>query len=170
MLNWFAVRVRPRSEKVVAEVFRAKGYDEFLPLHHERRRWSDRVATIELPLFAGYVFCRFDVSHRLPILVTPGVLEVVGAGRTPQPIDEAEIASLQVLVASRVTIHPWPSLHVGQRVQIVGGPLAGAEGLLLSVKSGHRLVVSVTLLQRSVAVEIPECCAWPVSDDVRLRA
>lgn len=162
-LNWFALRVRPRAEKVVADALRSKGYEEFLPLHLERRRWSDRIANVEMPLFPGYVFCRFDVQHRLPILTTPGVLLVVGIGKTPEPIDAAEIDSLRVVVDSRLKLQAWPYLHIGQRIQIIGGPLTGAEGILLSVKNQNRLVVSVTLLQRSVAVEIPENCAWPAA-------
>jgi transcription antitermination factor NusG len=98
------------------------------------------------------------------------VLLVVGAGRTPQPVEDEEIASLKVLVASELQLHAWPYLHVGQRVQIAGGPLAGAEGILLSVKKEHRLVVSVTLLQRAVAVEIPESCVWPAAPEARLGA
>jgi transcriptional antiterminator NusG len=166
-LNWFALRVRPRWEKPVAESLRSKGYEEFLPVHKERRRWSDRMVTVHAPLFPGYVFCRFDVQQRLPILTTPGVLFVVSAGRVPQPVDDAEIEALQVLVRSQLHLEPWPFLEVGQRIRILGGPLAGAEGILLSVKKQDRLVVSVTLLQRSVSVEIPNTCAWPVSPGVR---
>lgn len=162
-LNWFALRTRPRAEKVVADALRGKGYEEFLPLHLERRRWSDRIATVEMPLFPGYVFCRFDAQQRLPILTTPGVLLVVGIGKTPEPIDDTEIDSLRVLVDSRLQLQAWPYLHIGQRIQIVAGPLTGAEGILLAVKNQNRLVVSVTLLQRSVAVEIPENCAWPAA-------
>jgi transcription antitermination factor NusG len=161
--RWFALRVRPRAEKVVADALHGKGYEEFLPLQRERRRWSDRVATVDLPLFPGYVFCRFDAQQRLPILTTPGVMLVVGIGKAPQPIDDEEIASLQVLDASRLHLEPWPYLHIGRRVQILAGPLAGAEGILLSVKSQQRLVVAVTLLQRAVSVEIPETCAWPTA-------
>jgi transcription antitermination factor NusG len=164
-LNWFAVRVRPRAERVVADALLAKGYEQFLPLHLERRRWSDRVTSVEMPLFPGYVFCRFDVRQRLPILTTPGVILLVGVGKTPLPIDDEEIASLRVLVASRLQLQAWPCLHVGERVQIVGGPLAGAHGILLRIKSEQRLVVSITLLQRSVAVEIPESCAWPAAPE-----
>ena len=170
MLNWYALRVRPRCEKLVSDALRRKGFEEFLPQHKERRRWSDRITTVEMPLFAGYLFCRFDAQQRLPILTTPGVLLVVGAGRTPQPIDDDEISSLQILGASDLPLDAWPYLHIGERVQIVSGPLAGAEGILLSVKAQHRLVVSVTLLQRSVAVQIPESCAWPASSGVRLGA
>lgn len=169
-LSWFAVRVRPRAEKVVAAALRGKGYEEFLPLHLERRRWSDRIANVEMPLFPGYVFCRFDAHQRLPILTTPGVVLVVGIGKTPAPIPEVEIDSLRVLANSRLQLQPWPYLHIGQRLQIVAGPLAGAEGILLSIKNLNRLVVSVTLLQRSVAVEIPESCVWPLTHNVRLGA
>jgi len=161
--QWFALRVRPRAEKVVAEALRGKSYEEFLPLHRERRRWSDRVAEVELPLFPGYVFSRFDVRKRLPVLTIPGVMLVVSSGKVPQPIDDSEIEALQILAKSRLRLQPWPFLHIGQRVRIIRGPLAGAEGLLTSVKKQSRLVVSVTLLQRSVAVEIPEDSAWPVS-------
>jgi transcription antitermination factor NusG len=162
LLNWYAVRVRPRCEKTVADGLREKGYEQFLPLHKERHRWSDRAAVVEMPLFTGYVFCRFDAEHRLPILKTCGVLEVVGAGRAPMPIGDDEIASLKIVAASRLDMQPWPYVHAGLRVQIVGGPLAGAEGTVLSVKNQHRLIVSVMLLQRSVAVEIPESAAWPL--------
>lgn len=163
-IDWFALRTKPRAEKVVAEALHAKGYEEFLPLHHERRRWSDRVASVEVPLFPGYVFCRFDARERLPILKTPGVLVIVGAGRQPEPVDEAEIASLQAVVGSRLPVNPWPYLYAGQKVRIVGGPLAGAEGILLSAKSRQRLVVSVTLLQRAVSVELPEHAIWPIEE------
>jgi transcription antitermination factor NusG len=162
-MNWFALRVKPRTERVVADALAGKGYEQFLPLHKERKRWSDRVKVVETPLFAGYVFCRFDVQHRLPILTTPGVMHVVGIGKTPYPIDEDEVASLRVVVDSGLQVESWPYLHVGQRIQIVSGPLTGSSGILQSVKSRDRLVVSISLLQRSVSVESPEHCAWPAT-------
>lgn len=159
--SWFALRVKPRCEKAVADALRGKGYEEFLPLHLERRRWSDRVVAVEFPLFPGYVFCRFDVQYRLPILTTPGVLLVVSTGKTPEPVPDEEIRSLQILAASGLHLQPWPYLQVGQRVQIVAGPLAGAEGILIAQPKAHRLAVSVTLLQRSVVVDVHESWAWP---------
>lgn len=160
--QWFALRVRPRAEQVVAESLRQKGYEEFLPLHLQRRRWSDRVKVIQAPLFPGYVFARFDVLHRLPILTTPGVLLVVSTGQIPRPLDDGEIEALRILVASKLHLEPWPYLEVGQRVRIVRGPLNGAEGIITAAQRQKRLVVSITLLQRSVSVEIPEDSAWPV--------
>jgi transcription termination/antitermination protein NusG len=162
-LEWFALRVRPRAERMVADALEGKGYEPFLPLHRERRRWSDRVKTVEAPLFAGYVFCRFDVQRRLGVLTTPGVLHVVSTGSVPQPIAPEEIDSLRVVVRSGLQLESWPHLHVGQRICIVSGPLAGATGTLQSVKAQDRLVVSVSLLQRSVSVVIPEECAWPAT-------
>ena len=161
-LEWFALRVRPRTERVVAQALASKGYEDFLPLHTERRRWSDRVKVVEVPLFAGYVFCRFDVQARLPILTIPGVIQVVSVAKVPQPIPDEEMASLRAVVASGLEVQAWPYLHIDKPVRVIAGPLAGASGTLVSVKSRDRLVVSVSLLQRSVSVEVPEPSVWPV--------
>ncbi len=151
---WFALLIRARHSRIVAAALHTKGFEVFLPLYTSRRRWSDRIKEIELPLFPGYLFCRFDLNNRLPILITPGVIQIVGIAKTPVPVEESEIDALQAIVASRLQAQPWPFIQVGQRVRIEHGPLCGAEGILISSKKQHRLVVSVTLLQRSVAVEI----------------
>src|SRR5579862_5484514 len=91
---WFALAVIPRKEKITAQTLRLKGYEDFLPLYTVKRRWSDRVKEVELPLFPGYVFCRFDPGIRLPILKIPSVISVLGLGKTPQPIPDAEISAL----------------------------------------------------------------------------
>jgi transcription antitermination factor NusG len=153
-LPWFALRVKPRFEKLVATVARNKGFEEFLPLYHSRRRWSDRYTTVELPLFPGYVFCRLNPEHRLPLLTIPGALHFVGIGKIPAPVDEGEIAAIQAALRSGLFAEPWPFLDVGQRVRIEEGPLADLEGILIRVRKQHRLVISVTLLNRSVAVEV----------------
>jgi transcription antitermination factor NusG len=160
---WFALQTRYRSENLVATQLRGKGYEPFLPVCKSRRRWSDRVKELELPLFPGYLFCRFNPLDRLPILVTPGVLQIVGTGKNPIPVDDAEIAAIQITIQSGVARQPWPFPQVGQRVRVEYGPLHGLEGILLSFKGSHRLVLSVTLLQRSVAVEIDESWARPIS-------
>jgi transcription antitermination factor NusG len=161
--RWFALRVRPRAEKQVATRLRLHGYEEFLPVSQQRRRWSDRIVDLDFPLFPGYVFARFVAERRLPILTMPGVVEVVGPARTPEPIDETEMASLQAVVASKLPVEPWPDRFVGQKVRIIAGPLRGAEGTLVSVRQHHRLMVTVSLLQRSVSVEVAERDAWPSS-------
>lgn len=152
--SWFALQVRTRHESGVARFLEGKGYDSFLPQYTCRKRWSDRIKEVESPLFPGYVFCRFDPQDRLPILKTPGVIQVVGYNRLPVPIENSEIQAIQALVTSGLPHRPWPFLALGERVRIETGPLKGYEGLLVDFKGNHRLVLSVGLLHRSVAVEI----------------
>lgn len=160
--QWFALRVKPRHEKATAWALHNKGYEEFLPQYRSRRRWSDRIKELDIPLFPGYVFCRFDPEDRLPVLTTPGVVSVIGMGKTPTPVEASEIVALQVVVQSGLQAQPWPFLEVGQAVRIELGPLAGLEGILTDFKNRQRLAVSVTLLQRSVAVEIERAWISPI--------
>src|ERR1035438_2301381 len=103
---WFALHIKSNFEKVTATILAAKGLDVYFPSFRSRRRWSDPVKEIELPLFPGYLFCRFDPNNRLPILTTPGVLSVVGVAKTPAPIAEGEIRSVQRIVAAGAGA--WP--------------------------------------------------------------
>jgi transcription antitermination factor NusG len=162
---WYAIRVKPRHEKTCGLALRSKGYETLVPFYHCRRRWSDRVKDLELPLFAGYVFCCFDVRLRMPILATPGVSFIVGIGRIPAPVDNAEMEALKAVVRSGLRAEPWPFLQIGQRVRIEDGPLFGLEGLITDEKRGGRLIVSVSLLRRSVAVEVDKRWLDPVAQD-----
>jgi len=162
---WYALQVRTRYERVVAEYLSGLGYEWFLPLCRDRKRWSDRVKQVELPLFPGYLFCRFDVQSRLPILKTPGVVQIVGYNRQPVPVDESEIAAIQTLVSSGVPNQPCSFVEIGDRVQIESGPLRGLEGILVESRGRHKLVLSVTLLQRSVAVEIDSLSVTPIDSN-----
>jgi transcription antitermination factor NusG len=126
-----------------------------MPCYRHRRRWTDRVIEIQSPLFPGYVFCRFDVLKRLPILTTPGVVSIVGVGKLPLAIPDDEIAAVETILRSELYAEPWPYLREGQRVRIDQGPLLGLEGVVIKKKQNEwRIVVSVTLLQRSIATEI----------------
>ena len=153
---WYALQVRPRFEKIIASTLLSKGYEGFLPLYRHRSRWSDRIKEVELPLFSGYMFCRFDINKRLPILVTPGVIQIVGIAKTPYPVDDNEIAALQSIVISGLQTEPRSYLNIGEKVRIEIGPLAGVEGILTSIKGSKRLIVSVNLLLRSVSVDRPD--------------
>src|SRR5581483_8501749 len=108
--NWYALRVKSRYEKIVSTIVQNKGYEEFLPVYQSRRRWSDRIKCLEMPLFPGYVFCRLNAQHRLPLLTIPGALHFVGIGKTPVAIDETEIAAIQCAVRSGLATEPWPYL------------------------------------------------------------
>jgi transcription antitermination factor NusG len=161
-LPWFALRVKSTHEKRATSLLQYQNYECFLPLYTSRRRWSDRIKRVELPLFPGYVFSRFTPGDRIPILKTPSVICIVGIGGTPIPIDECEIAAIQRVVASGFGLSPHPFLQIGQRVRINGGSLYGLEGLVADVRKRDRLILCVTLLQRSVAVEIDSAWVTPV--------
>jgi transcription antitermination factor NusG len=161
--QWYALQIQSRLSTVASNVLRGKGYEEFLPLYRARRRWSDRVKNVDLPLFPGYLFCRFDPLDRtFPVLTTPGVIGIVGAGRAPLAIPDDEIEAVRTVIHSGLATQPWPFLGVGSRIYMKAGPLAGLEGIITNADKVYRLVVSVTLLQRSVAVEIDRDWARPV--------
>lgn len=160
--QWYALRVKSRCEKPVSTMLQHKGFEEFLPLYQSRRQWSDRVKSVDFPLFPGYVFCRLNPQNRLPLLTIPGVLHFVGIGKAPVPIDGTEIAALQYSVRSGLPTEPWPFLEIGQRVCLTDGPLEGLEGILVGTSKQQRLIVSVDLLKRSVAVTIERHWAKPV--------
>ena len=129
-------------------------------MYWSRRRWSDRIKVLQLPLFAGYLFSRFDPTHRARILEIPGVVLIVGLGRTPLPVDTHEIEAIRLVVNSGQPVAPWSRLEIGHPVRIERGPLCGLQGVLLRFKGASHLILSVQLLQRGVAVEIDE--SWVV--------
>ncbi len=143
-------------------MLRNKGLETLLPTYATKRKWSDRFKVVESPLFPGYVFCRFDVHNRLPVLITPGVISVVGRGKTPVAVDDAEILSIQTAIASGIHMEPWPYVEIGERVRIKDDVLDGMEGILTSFKGSHRVVISVTLLRRSVALDIDRSRITPL--------
>lgn len=160
---WYVLRVKANREKSIACMLRQKGYTEFLPLYTEARQWSDRVKELHVPLFPGYIFCRFDAQFRLPILKTPGVLHLVGVRGVPEPVDESEIAALQSAVTSGLFLQPWPFLKVGHKVIVQDGPLRNVEGILTAIQGEKNLIISVTLLQRSVAIKIERSGVRPAA-------
>jgi transcription antitermination factor NusG len=160
--KWFALQVRTRWESSTAVLLSGKGYQTLLPTYQTKKRWNGSIRQLNAPLFPGYVFCQFDALNRLPILVTPGVIAVVGRGRVPVPVDDAEIAAIQTVVSSGLCAEPWPYLEIGQKIRIETEALYGLEGVLINFKGNHRIVVSVSLLRRSVALEIDRACVSPV--------
>lgn len=151
---WFAILAKTSREKTASLLLENAGYECFVPTSKYMRRWSDRIKEVEVPLFPGYFFCRMNPQNRLPVLMTPGVIQIVGVGKKPIPVAEEEIAAIQRVGRSGLPTMPWPYLEVGRVVRIEEGPLRGLTGIVIRIKSGVKLVLSVSLLQRSVAVEI----------------
>ena len=152
--DWYALVVKHNHERAAAAGLEYKGLEVFVPLYRARRRWSDRVKELELPLFGGYVFCRFREAERALVLTTPGVNSMVGFGNGPAPVAEDEIKAVRTLLASGLPVMPWAYPQPGDRVRIEAGPLSGVEGVLTQLKNAWRVVVSLELLQRSVMAEV----------------
>jgi transcription antitermination factor NusG len=151
---WFAILARSGRENTACLLLENAGYECYLPVVKCTRQWSDRTKEIELPLFPGYLFCRMNPHNRLGVLMTPGVIQIVGVGKTPLAVEEEEVAAIQRVGKSGLAAMPWPYLKVGHSARIEEGPLRGLTGMVVKIKSGLKLVLSVSLLQRSVAVEI----------------
>jgi transcription antitermination factor NusG len=157
---WYALKVRIRSELLASAGLRARGYDPFAPTYSERRLYSDRYKTVESAVFPGYIFCRFDSDHKTPILSSPAVQCIVSFGGEPAIISDLDVEAVRMTIQAGG--QPSEYVPVGQQVRITSGPLAGLEGILLSAGKQNRLVVSIHLLQRSVAVEIDRECLKPL--------
>jgi len=152
--RWYALAVKPRHEWTVSAALRVQGFGDFMPTYPTRHVWSDRSKLMELPLFPGYVFGAFDLRDKLRVLRIPGVKSIVSFANIPCPVDDAEVEAIKVAIGSGLRVHPWPVAGVGQMVRVKSGPLCGLEGTLLKEKGAYRVVIDVTLLNRSVAVEI----------------
>jgi transcription antitermination factor NusG len=156
--RWYALSVAPRHEKKVSYQLEQKGYETFLPLYKRQHQYGRRSREFQLPLFPGYLFCRTELSLRLPVLTTPGVLQFLGAGKIPSPIAGDEIGAIQIAARAGIRMEPHNFWDKGQRVRIVRGPLTGLEGMVADSNKPLRLVLSITLIQRSVLLEIDCDC------------
>ena len=154
--QWYAIQTRPRHEKTVAAELEQKGIVTFLPLVTQIHRWSDRRKKVDVPLFSCYAFVNIVPSPetRVSVLRTNGVLSFVGAQNQGAPIPETQIEDVRSLLASKIPLTSYPFLRVGQRVRIRGGCLDGVEGILVRQNGDQRLVVSVDMIQRSLAISI----------------
>jgi transcription antitermination factor NusG len=163
-LRWYAVHTRARHEKAVALRLRELGLNSFLPLVKETHRWSDRKKTVELPLFSCYVFVQMspDGKQRLPVCTTDGVLQIVGSRGQGMAIPTEQIEAVRLLLAEQLPWSEHPFLKVGQRVRICGGAMDGVEGILTARNGDRTLVVSVDVIQRSIAVRIEGYRVEPV--------
>jgi transcription antitermination factor NusG len=151
---WFALRTKARHEKFAAEYLKGGGFEVLFPSYKSRRQWTDRVKVVELPLFDGYLFCKYDREENSRVLGTPGVAQAVGFGNGPVAVPAEQIEAVRRLMTSGLTASPCPYLREGDKVRIQSGAMKGVEGLLVKIKDQFRFVLSVDMLQRSIAVEV----------------
>lgn len=162
LVSWFAAYTCVHHEKRVAQQLAERRVDYFLPLYRSVRRWKDRRKELELALFPGYVFVRMALRDRLLVLQLPSVVRLVSSRGEPVPLPESEMETLRRGLTTQICGAPHPYLKVGHRVRIVRGPLAGSEGVLVRKKDWIRVVLSIDLLMRSVAIEVDATDLEPV--------
>jgi len=160
--SWYAVQVTTRKETVVSTILAGKGYECYVPMYPKRRMWSDRVKVTLAPVFSGYVFTRFDVRHRLPILVTENVHGIVGAGKLPIAIPDTEVDQIRKALQSGMPVEPCDQLREGDAVRVICGPLNDIEGTFVHYRGASRLIVSVSTISRSFSIEMDRCWVQPV--------
>jgi transcription antitermination factor NusG len=164
MEHWYAVQVSHQHEKKLARLLEYEGYTHFLPTYKVRRKWSDRIKTIELPLFPGYVFCRSRPSSLRFAAGIQNMCRVVSFGGKPQPIPHEEMAVLQRVIQSRRDVSSHPYLAVGSKVWVMSGPLAGIKGFIAEIQNHKKVIISVHLINRSMSVRVEPGEVGPISD------
>jgi transcription antitermination factor NusG len=167
---WYAIYTRHQHEKAVGDLLVKKGFEVFLPLYQSTRRWKDRRKILSLPLFPSYVFIHGEIDRQLQIRTTPGVYSIVSTAGRVAVIPGDEIDAVKRMVENSLRVEPHPFLKCGDRVRVISGPLQGIEGVLTRIKNLFRLVVSVEMLQKSVAVEVEASIVERVSSASGLPA
>jgi len=163
-LSWYAILSRSRHEKVASAALTKSGITTFLPIVSQVRRWSDRRKIVEMPLFPGYLFVQIPNSSeaQLQVLKATGVAQFIGNRQGPIPVPDKEVAAVNAVLRAQVECSPYPFLRVGQRVRIRGGSLEGIEGILIAHESASKLVISIEIIQRSLAVSVYNFDVEPV--------
>jgi transcription antitermination factor NusG len=152
---WYVAYTCPRHEKRVAQQLQDRGIPSFLPVYRSIRRWKDRRKELELPLFPGYCFVQTDLEHKARLLQLPGVVNLLMFQGKPAPVSSQEMGSLYRSLQG-ASVQPHPYLKAGKRVRVKRGPMAGLEGVFVRWRDRSRIVISITLIQRSIAVEVDE--------------
>jgi len=156
MSPWFVLQTKPKSERKVERLLIKKGYECFAPTYRSKRQWSDRIVEIDVPLFPGYVFCHLNKSEFREVLLTEGVIRMVKFGRKPAEVVIEEIEALRLLAGSNLSQESWHYHPYGTLVLVKSGPLAGVQGIITTNEKRKQLILSVTSLQRSIAVHLDE--------------
>jgi transcription antitermination factor NusG len=151
---WFAIQVRSMQERLVNSHLNQRGYVTFVPFRTKCKQWSDRSKKQQVALFPGYLFCKLDPANRLPVLMAPGVIQIVGNGKVPVAVAPEEIRAIQTIIESNVEVERWPYIEVGEWVRVAEGPFEGFEGSVVQVRNRYHLVISVAVLQQSIAIVI----------------
>jgi len=154
MKHWIAIYTKPRHEKTTAAALEEKGFETYLPIVRERRKWSDRKKWVDLPLFKSYMFVRCKPKNGLFVLQTPGVVKLIKFGGDIAIVHPETIKALRLMIEGGYNPTPIDFFIVGDKVEVQEGPMKGIEGEVVRVDKDDRLVVRVDAIQHSVSVQI----------------
>jgi transcription antitermination factor NusG len=163
LAHWYALYTCSRHEKQVAAQLEQRDFEVFLPLYPSLRRWKDRRVELQLPLFPGYLFVRIPLQHRIEVLNVPGAVRFVTFNGRPAAVTDNDLRSVRSALTEGLRVQPSPYLKIGRRVRVRGGPLTGTEGILVRKKDRFRLVLSIDIIMRSVAVEVDALDVEPLA-------
>lgn len=159
-LCWYACYTRGRHEKKVASNLESRGIEIVLPVHRVEVRWSDRMKTVERPLFPSYVFARFPTSELQQVLNTRGLVTILRSGSALAAIPDDEIENVRRFAAAvsdhRVTPERETAIEAGDRVRVLTGPFAGIEGVALVRRGRRRLLVALSTVGEGLAVDLDD--------------
>jgi transcription antitermination factor NusG len=161
--NWYAAYTRANHERRVADQLAERGVENFLPQYESVRKWKDRKIRLQMPLFPGYVFVHLSLQNRLRVLQVPGVACLVGFAGRPVAVSGEEFARIRGFLNKGFHTEPHPYLQAGRRVRVHSGPLEGMEGIVVRRKNGSRLVISLELIQRAIAVDVEAADVAPLA-------
>ena len=159
--KWYALFVRSNQEKRVADCLHSLMVEHFLPCYASRRQWKDRRVTLEMPLFPGYIFVRLPLRERMKVLTIRQAVSLVGTKNSPSEISDSEIAGIRAGI-EHGQAKPHEYLEVGQRILITDGVMCGMEGILLTLRSRARVVISLQSIGRAFVVEVSASCVRPL--------
>jgi transcription antitermination factor NusG len=154
--QWYAAYTRANHERRVAHELAERGVESFLPQYESVRKWKDRDVMLSIPLFPGYVFVHVALQDKLGVLQIPGVASLVGFAGKPAAIPAEELERIRLSLQHNLRATPHPYLTVGRRVRVRSGAFEGLEGIVVRRNNRNRLVISLDLIQRSIAVELGE--------------
>jgi transcription antitermination factor NusG len=161
---WYALYTRSRFEKKLLLDLTDRSVEVFLPMREVLSRWKDRRKRIWLPLFPGYIFVNHvdTPENRYRILNIPGAVRFVGIEGRPEPVPDEQIDAVRRFLEASISVDPYPYLQVGQRVEIIAGPLKGITGILVQKRGKFRFVLQVDLIRQAVSVEIDASDVRPI--------
>ncbi|NWG13284.1 MAG: UpxY family transcription antiterminator [Acidobacteria bacterium] len=153
---WYALYTRSRHEKKLLTELADRSIEVFLPMREVLSRWKDRKKKIWLPLFPGYIFVhQVDTpENRYRVLNIPGAVRFVGHEGHAERIPEEQIDAVRRFLEAEIAIDPYPYIKVGQRVEIIAGPLQGIQGILVRKRGRFRFVLRVDLIRQAVSIEV----------------